>query len=170
MQNRGRNYVLSTTANNPIGRTDPAGLTWSSNLYFLVQWFNGAGETYRNYDGSSQETAEMANSPAVNRLREEFIDGGCKDIYSSGYRTFDAYFETAANPRTSDLSSTAFQVGGFDGASVRNNGNGTATYTIRNDAGTHSFFLHLPPDRKSEEGFMRTIHQKFEWTEKNACK
>ncbi|MCX6834053.1 MAG: hypothetical protein NTW07_02780, partial [candidate division Zixibacteria bacterium] len=47
-----------------------------------------------------------------------------------------------------------------------NNGNGTVTFTIPNEAGAQSFFYHLVPNRTCPTGPMRTIKQTFQWTEK----
>jgi hypothetical protein len=107
----------------------------------------------------------MQNSIGVQKLREEFYKGGCESITRGEYGTFEAYFDYYVNPLTADSSSTAFQVGGFAGASVTNNANGTVTFTITNVAGTHSFFLHVVPNRKSTKGPMRSIIQTFQWTE-----
>jgi hypothetical protein len=90
---------------------------------------------------------------------------GCKSTNKGNYGTGEAYWDSTLNPLTADLSSTAAQVGGFAGASVINNGNGTATYTITNVAGTHSFFLHAVQNRTGSMGPMRNIIQTFQWTE-----
>ncbi len=60
---------------------------------------------------------------------------------------------------------TARKIGGFSGASVTNNGDGTATFRIRNVAGTHSFFYHIIPDLPGKTGPMHNVEQIFEWTE-----
>ena len=61
---------------------------------------------------------------------------------------------------------TEFQVGGFGGASAVNNGDGTVTFTIPNDAGAKSFLYGVAPNRTSKTGPMRTISQTFQWTER----
>jgi hypothetical protein len=53
------------------------------------------------------------------------------------------------------------QVGGFACESVINNGNGTATFTIPNDAGAYSFFYHLVPNRQGDTGPFRTYFAFF---------
>ncbi len=76
---------------------------------------------------------------------------------------------SGARPRkgafTNDFCGTSAQVGGWGGGSVVNNGDGTATFEVNNTAGTHSFFLHLVPNRKSPKGMMANIYQNFKWTE-----
>jgi hypothetical protein len=116
------------------------------------------------------------NSPGINKLRDAFNQGGCKSQTHLNYGTYEAYWDTTVNPFSADWSNTAAEVGGFGGASIINNGNGTATYTIPDTSGTHSFFLHLVPDRKSPTGLMSNIYQTFQWTEplsgrkdKNGC-
>jgi hypothetical protein len=85
----------------------------------------------------------------------------------AGYGTPRAAYETVVRQK---LLSTAAQVGGFVG-SVTNNGNGTATYQIDNQAGRNSFVLHLPWVNNVEAHSsgaptpMRTIYQQFKWTE-----
>lgn len=102
-------------------------------------------------------------------MREAFKLNACRSMGGIAYDTFEAAWDTLLNPLTADLSSTAFQVGGFAGASVVDNKNGTVTFRIRNVAGTHSFFYHLVPDRKGKAGPMRNIEQNFTWTESNPC-
>jgi hypothetical protein len=118
----------------------------------------------RNYEPNDPETQELMNSPGVNDLRDAFNRGGCKSQKHLSYGTVQAYWDTVANPLTADWSNTAAEVGGFGGASIINNGNGTATFTIPNTSGTHSFFLHLVPDRSSATGDMSNIYQTFQWT------
>jgi hypothetical protein len=152
-------------ANKLVNFIDPSGLTLTSNWNFFWDWVLGGGERERSYDPNSIETQEMRNSIGVQNLRNEFRKGGCKSITRGEYGTYEAYWDYYVNPFTADPSSTAFQVGGFSGASVINNGNGTVTFTITNVAGTYSFFLHGVPDRKSTTGPMRSIIQNFQWTE-----
>jgi hypothetical protein len=68
-----------------------------------------------------------------------------------------------------NIFSTAAQVGGFSGANVVNNQDGTITITIYNVAGTQSFFRYtlqnVPNNPLGPNGPMRNIYQKFEWTE-----
>ncbi len=57
------------------------------------------------------------------------------------------------------------QVGGYGGASVTNNNDGTATYTIKNTAGANSFFLHVVPNIRRSSGPMSNVRQIFKWPE-----
>ena len=111
----------------------------------------------------------MSESLGADKLRQAFKNNGCKNKTGVAYGTFEAAWDTLLNPFTADLSSTAFQVGGFAGASAEKNENGTVTFRIRNMAGTHSFFYHLVPDRKGKIGPMRNIEQNFASTEPNPC-
>ena len=157
--------LYAYVANNPIDRIDPSGLTWQTNQNYFWDWVLGGSFPNRNYDPNSVETQEMKNSIAGQFMRDQFIKNGCRTLGVS-YGTFQAYWDTLANPFTADWSDTSFEVGGFAGPSgVTNNGNGTATFNIYNTSGTHSFFLHLVPDRTSPNGPMSNINQHFHWTE-----
>jgi hypothetical protein len=107
----------------------------------------------------------MQNSPGGKKLRDAFYKNGCKNVSNFGYGTSEAATDTLLNPCTADWSGTGAQVGGFRGATAMDNGDGTATFTIPNVAGTHSFFYHLVPDRSSTTGLGRNINQTFQWTE-----
>jgi len=102
----------------------------------------------------------MMNSPAAAAMRSQFQSNGGQDTNGINYATGQAAEDTLPNP--GKWSSTALQVGGFAGASVINNGNGTATFTIPYDAGAHSFFYHLTPNRSGDTGPLRTIQQTFQ--------
>jgi RHS repeat-associated protein len=154
-------YVYA--ANEPTGLIDPLGLTYGTNIKFLWDFLTGAGRTNRSYGPGDVETQEMMSSPAAAAMRSQFRRGGCHNQTSLAYGTSQAAKDTLLNP--SEWSSTAVQVGGFAGASVINNGNGTATFTIPNDAGAHSLLYHMVPNRQSDTGPMRTIQQTFHWTE-----
>ncbi len=153
------------SVNNPVDLFDPSGLTWESNNTFFWDWVLGRGPRRRPYGPNDVQTQEMQDSISVQTLREKFYQNGCRDIRSFSYGTYEAYWDTVANPWTADWSSTAAQVGGYSGASAINNGNGTVTFTIPNTAGAHSFFLHLVPNVKSPTGPMSNIEQVFQWTE-----
>jgi hypothetical protein len=107
----------------------------------------------------------MMSSPGGDRLRDSFYNSGCKGVNNFGYGTAQAAKETLFNPRSANWGGTAAQVGGFGGATAKNNHDGSVTFTIPNVAGTHSFFYHAVPDRKSSTGPMRNINQTFQWTE-----
>jgi hypothetical protein len=107
----------------------------------------------------------MSRSPAAQKMRDAFVRAGCKNVNNFAYGTYEAYWDTTVNPSTADWFETPFEVGGFGGASIVNSGNGTITYSVPNVSGTHSFWLHLVPNRQSPDGAMRNIKQKFTWTE-----
>src|SRR4029077_12682225 len=117
---------------------------------------------------------EMQSSIPGCKLREQFYTGGQQDFANGNYGTVDAYVDTIVNPLTLDWSDTSAQVGGFAGATATNNGDGTVTFTVVNDAGAHSFFLHLVPNMPDQIWIpfvgpvsppFRTIHQTITWTE-----
>jgi RHS repeat-associated protein len=157
--------LYAYVANDPINLTDPSGLTWTSNWNYFWNWALGRGPRTRKYGPNDLETQELMNSRGVNQLRDTFNQDGCKSQRHLSYGTFEAYWDTVANPFTADWSNTAAEVGGFGGASIINNGNGTATFTIPNTSGTNSFFLHAVPNRQSPTGPMSNIYQTFQWTE-----
>ena len=159
----GDTNLYGYAADQPTGLVDPFGLTLWTNTRFLWDFFTGGGQTNRSYGPGDIETQEMMNSPAAAAMRSQFQSNGCHNLTGLGYGTFQAAEDTVLNPE--EWSSTALQVGGFAGAKVINNGNGTATFIIPNDAGTHSFFCHLVPNRKGHTGPLRTIQQTFRWTE-----
>jgi RHS repeat-associated protein len=150
---------------NPISNSDPLGLTYVTNWNYFWSWFFGAGSNVRTYGPNDVETQEMEQSVAAQQMRDAFQKAGCKNVKGLNYGTAQAYVDTTANPWTADWGSTAFEVGGFAGGSVVNNGDGTATYSFPNVSGTHSFFFHVVPDRQSSTGMMRNITQRFTWTE-----
>ena len=156
--------------NDPVNRADPSGLTWTSNWNFFWDWTLGRGPRNRNYGPNDIETQELMRSPGAEQIRDAFVRGGCKSQTRLHYGTFEAYWDTVANPVTADWSGTGAQVGGFARASVINNMNGTATFTVPNVAGPHSFFLHAVPNRNSPTGPMSNIYQTFQWTEPFPCK
>jgi hypothetical protein len=70
----------------------------------------------------------MKRSPGANQLGDAFYNSGCMPVASFQYSTLAAAWETIFNQATRDLSSTAFQVGGFDGATATPNADGTVTF------------------------------------------
>ena len=49
--------------NSPINRCDYFGLTWQTNLAFLLDFLTGSGEDVRNYGEGDVQTQEVKNSP-----------------------------------------------------------------------------------------------------------
>lgn len=148
----------------PVGNTDPSGETLLSNLHFLIGWAVGSAPRNITYRSGSVQVREMRNSVSVRRARKRYQQLGYPSSMPFRYNSYLAYFETAMRPW--EWGNTATQVGGYDAATITNNHNGTCTYLIRNDAGTHSFFLHQVRDRQSSSGPMRTVHQTFCWNER----
>lgn len=136
-------------------------------LEFFWDWALERKEQKRFYGPDTIETQEMIKSPGAAKMRKEFSKGKCQNIKIKGYGTIEGYLNTVSDP-----SSTAFQVGGFI-YSVTNNGNGTVTYRIYNQASIYSLFLHVPGLPHKPRGglfpYGGNIDQKFEWTEANPC-
>lgn len=154
------------TGNSPLNFTDPLGLTWETNIDFLMDWAFGFGRNRRNYGSDKDELYEMMDSPGADALRDQFYRGNCEDVGRFDYDSWTALWDTLLNPLTADWSETGAQVGGFARASAINNGDGTVTFTIPNVAGARSFFFHAVADRTGTTGPMRNISQRFSWTER----
>lgn len=134
------------------------------NTNFFENWAMGNQPSRINYAPNSPETLDMHQSPGAARMRADFYASGAQSS-RTGYSTPRAYLETIVDPRTARLHSTALQVGGFDRATVVNNGDGTATFTITNVAGAHSLFFHAVPNSPFTWGPMHNVTQTFTWTE-----
>jgi hypothetical protein len=132
------------------------------NIAFLRDFVTGGGNRYRVYGPRSIQLLEMRESPGAAKLREEFHRRGCTDVTHFVYSSGQAAWDTLFSP--SRWNKTEFQVGGFTATAV-NNHDGSATFTITNYAGTHSFFYHVVRNRTGETGPMRTIKQTFRWKE-----
>lgn len=120
----------------------------------------GTGATNRNYGQNAPETNDIRDSKGAQAVRDAYIANGCRDKEGIAYGTEQAFLDTYRDPL-----STAFQVGGFAGASASDVGNGMIEITIPNEAGANSFFYHLVPNTHWSHGPFRTIHQTFQWTE-----
>jgi len=153
--------------NNLLDRFDPTGETWTTNWEFFWDWVLERGEENRIYGTGTVELEEMQSSPGAKHMRRTYKAGGCKTIKNGSFGTAKAYFTTIWFPNK-----TAFQVGGFLYDAV-NNGDGTVTYSIRNQASAYSFFLHIPGvPHKPRGGTIRlfgNINQTFIFTEKSPC-
>jgi RHS repeat-associated protein len=138
------------------------------NVGFLLDFVRGGGRRDRDYYRNDPQAREMINSPGSLRMQEDFLMNGCQTM-TSGYGTPTAFVDTALNPFTADWFGTPFQVGGFNWTAT-NNGDGTATFTLENPAGTSSFTAYLAggyhwaSDRRGSSGPFRTINQTFQWT------
>jgi hypothetical protein len=135
-------------------------LLGSNNQSFLGNWLMGTLPSQINYPENSPEMLDMEQSPGANVMRQRFYANGEQSTNNLFFGTGQAYVSTVYDPYN-----TAFQVGGFAGASVVNNGDGTATYTITNVAGENSFFYHMVPDDPAPSGPMSNVTQVFQWTE-----
>lgn len=130
------------------------------NREYLAQWLTGELPQQIVYT-SGPDLSDMQNSPGAAMMRRQFQAANGQNVRVN-YGTGRAFWETGVKGR---LSSTAFEVGGFGGATAVNNGNGTATFTITNVSGANSFFYHILPDRSSPTGPMHNVTQTFIWTE-----
>jgi len=130
------------------------------NASFLANWISGSLPSQFNYAENSLQVQDMMASANAAVMRDQFYANNFQSQFNVGYDSDDAFFDTITNPY-----STAFQVGGTAGSSVVNNGNGTATFTINNVAGTKSFFYHIVPNLTSTSGMMHSVTQTFQWTE-----
>ncbi len=106
----------------------------------------------------------MRGSAGANDLRQYFYNKGNQSVNNYDYGSMHAYKDTITDP-----SSTAFQVGAWVG-SATNNGDGTVTFTITNEANENSLFGHLNDlfpglFPNPDIGPMKGIDQTFQWTE-----
>ena len=112
----------------------------------------------------------MRQSPGAAKLRDAFYANGGNDVNNVGYGHFEAARDTVLRPVLTggDWTDTSTQVGGFGGEVGVNNGDGTVTFTIPNDAGRHSFAAGQwtgEDNPNGPTGPRRTIKQTFIWTE-----
>ncbi len=135
------------------------------NQQFLANWLTGNAPASVTYGADSIQVRDMQMSHNVNQQRNKFQAQGAPPTAEFLHNTVDAYIDTLVNPRTANWHSTAMQVGGYRGATITNNNDGTATYNIRNVAGANSFFLHMAPNLPNTSGPMHNVEQIFRWTE-----
>jgi RHS repeat-associated protein len=164
----GPNYYTYVEAS-PVSGVDPSGTTCMTNTGFLLGWLAGALPCEMDYAESSTESQEMTGSPGAEMLRRAFKANNCQPLPRFEFTTPDAAQQTLPNP-----CSTAAQVGGFMG-SASPVGGCKASYTIRNEAGTNSFYYHILPDLPPwlpAYCFIpqHTVTQTFTWTEASPCK
>ncbi len=134
-------------------------------VQFLRDFVTGLGDDVRCYRENEVPLEEMKKSPGAEKLRREFYRNCGRDTQNVSYGSGLAAINTTLVDGTWFMV-TGDQVAGFGGASATVNADGTVTFTIRNTAGTHSFFYHMCPDRPTgSAGPMRTIYQTFQWTE-----
>ena len=147
---------------------DPNTWAMNHNWDLLQDFLKGTGPSNRFYGPDTIQTFQVRQSPGAAKLRDAFYASGCKGVKDFEYKTGDAARDTVFTPNA-DPPNTATQVGGFADASAVNNGNGTVTFTIPNDASRESFLyhgFHVFPVTNPATGPMRTIHQTFQWTER----
>ena len=135
-----------------------------NNQKFLADWTTGRLPSQITYAPDSPQTMDMRKSRAADVMRGQFAAASQQNVRVN-YSTSQAFIDTIANPFTNNLASTAMQVGGFGGATVKSNGDGTATFKIVNVAGAKSFFYHAVPNRTNPTGPMHNVTQTFIWTE-----
>lgn len=164
----------SSANEGPLGRafdtqihavTSPLEPLIGHNQQFLADWITGNLPARIVYDPNSIQIRDMRESLNVKRAKDEFYAEGAPKLKKFCHPTSDAYWETMVNPFTANWKSTAMQVGGYAGATITNNGDGTMTIRIKNVAGINSFFYHLLPNLPSKTGPMHSVEQIFEWTE-----
>lgn len=136
------------------------------NYQFLLNWGIGTLPARIVYAPDSIQVQDMMKSLNVERARNKFYAAGAPPTREFSHDTLDAFLETIVNPLTADWKSTVMQVGGYAGATIKNNDDGTMTFRIRNVAGANSFFYHLVPNFPNETGLMHNVEQIFEWTER----
>ncbi len=135
------------------------------NQQLLAGWLTGNSPNDIVYAQNSVQVRDMQMSLNVGRFR---IDAHAKRFpegYEFGHDTIPAYRETIFNRATANWKSTAMQVGGYGGATIKDNHDGTVTFTIKNTAGANSFFLHVVPNLRRSSGPMSNVRQIFKWPE-----
>jgi hypothetical protein len=139
-------------------------------------WDSGVGPSSINYGPSDGWTKQLVASKPFQRIRKQYIEGGCKDPqkpYSSGHGA-GVWGIVSLNPSLA-------QVGGFV-ARTSTNGD-TTTFTITNTAGQASWSgattikggiypfnrQGTKDNPRGANGPRHNIDQTFTWTETGLC-
>jgi RHS repeat-associated protein len=132
----------------------------------LYDFVTGAGPRERYYGASNQQAQEMMGTTSMRSVWRRFqLEGAVDEKFA--YDTYVAWGETVLGRKDTPsfpYTTAPAQVGGYAGATIDNNGDGTATVTIKNDAGLHSFTNGVLWNWPKETGPYSTIHQTFQWT------
>jgi RHS repeat-associated protein len=134
---------------------------------YVYDFAMGTGAHERYFGASSGEAQEMMRSANVVRSWAAYKEGGYKDIpfyYDSWVAKHETIDLSGVDTPWLLFSNTPSVAGGYLGASIHNNEDGTSTVTIPNDGGAKSAFLHIPPDSPIDWFYFRTIHNTYEWT------
>jgi len=181
--------LYSYTANNPVNRMDPSGLSdgddpvsqywnqlgneisnktsqfansWSNALGAFGDWAAGTGANRRNYGVTSSQSDDMKNSLAGDQIASQIALGQKRGAIS----TPQAFLNTLQQP----WNGTQAQVGGLVW-DTRPNQYGVPEVHIYNRMSFNSFFYHggyvlpLPEYDRCESGFgpMGNIHQDYHY-------
>jgi RHS repeat-associated protein len=132
----------------------------------LYDFVTGAGPRERYFGASNQQAQEMMGTTSMRSVWRRFqLEGAVDEKFA--YDTYVAWGETVLGRKDTPsfpYTTAPAQVGGYAGATIDNNGDGTATVTIKNDAGLHSFTNGVLWNWPKETGPYSTIHQTFQWT------
>jgi hypothetical protein len=58
--------------NDPIGRFDADGLSWTESIGLFGDWVSGSGEQFRYFGPASNQAGDMKSAPGVNKARDFF--------------------------------------------------------------------------------------------------
>lgn len=198
--------LYSYVFNSPTNLVDPSGLQggnpisnwWGGvqrNGSFAWNWFwqtgsfpnattqvlkiHGQTHDWQVYGPDAPQTQDMMNSPGMVWVQAVYLANDCKDRENIGFNTMAGYVLTTpfVTGDLSTLGSAAFQVGNFS-TDIKQNPDGTITYTMYNKAGWTSLlgganfghgdhendpFTDLP-NIDANHGFGGNVRQKFTWT------